>query len=532
MVRVVELLRQGKTQELWEMGCGFLDLSLEAFMRLQHRMLLEQLELLKRCELGRRVMDGTEPRSVEEFRERVPLTTYAEYAPYLLEQREDVLPERPLLWQRTSGRSGEYQFKWVPVTERVYREMGSAGLAMLLLSTCSGPGDVAIREHDKFLCGVAPRPYTSGTWGQRANEEGLLDFLPPFEEAERMSFEERVRQGFELALREGLDVFYGLSSVLVAIGEQFSHHARGRSLRTAFSHPRVLARLGKALLKSKLARRPLLPKDIWSLKGLVSAGIDASVYRERIKGMWGCYPLHVYSTTESVLVALQTWDYDTMTFVPHFNLLEFIPEREHVKSRLSPGYQPETVLLDEVRAGERYEMVVTNFLGGPFVRYRLGDIIEITSLRNQRLNINLPQMVFHARVDDVIDIAGFTRLTEKVIWQAIENSGVAYEGWTVRKETGEGPVLRLYLEVKENGHRSAAELTSIIHEELKRLDPDYADLESMLGLKPLQVTLLPEGAFRQYVSRQRASGAELVHLNPPHLNPPDTVLHSLVMRSA
>ncbi len=426
-VNVKQLLREGKTQEIWDMGCGFLDLDIQDFMALQHRMLEEQLDLLKRCELGRRVMRGAEPRNLEEFQQCVPLTTYEDYAPYLLEQREDVLPEPPVLWQRTSGRSGEYRFKWVPVTQRVYREMRSAGLAMLLLATCQERGDVRRAEHDRFLYGMAPRPYTSGTWAQRANDEHLLDFLPPMDESEQMTFEERIRSGFTLALSQGLDLFYGLSSVLMAMGEQFSQRAKGTRLSSLLTRPSVVLRTGRALLKAKMAHRSILPRDIWTLKGLVSAGLDASIYRERIREMWGRYPLHVYSTSESILIGLQTWDYDAMTFVPQFNLLEFIPEEEHFKSKRFPSYHPKTLLLDQVEPGEKYELVVTNFLGGPFVRYRLDDMIQITSLSNDRLNIRLPQMVFHSRVDDLIDIAGFTRLTEKTLWQAMEESGVPYE---------------------------------------------------------------------------------------------------------
>ncbi|GAI40925.1 unnamed protein product, partial [marine sediment metagenome] len=263
----------------------------------------------------------------------------------------------------------------------------------------------------------------------------------------------------------------------------------------------------------------ILPKDIWRLKGLVSTGSDGSVFREKVKEMWGRYPLDVYGGTEGIIMATQTWDYQGMTFIPHLNFLEFIPQEESLKSRADPFYQPSTLLLDEVRPGEKYELVITNFLGGPLIRYKLGDMIEITSLRNEQLNIDIPQMVFHSRVDDVIDIAGFTRLTERVIWQAIENTGVAYKEWTVRKEVREKPILHLYLELRENGYVTEEQVAESVHHELKRLDAPYADLEVFLGLRPLEVTLLPENAFQGYMLRQQAAGADLAHLKPPHINP-------------
>jgi phenylacetate-coenzyme A ligase PaaK-like adenylate-forming protein len=184
--------------------------------------------------------------------------------------------------------------------------------------------------------------------------------------------------------------------------------------------------------------------------------------------------------------------------------------------------------LDEVQVGEHYAVVITNFRGGAFVRYFIGDVIRISSMRNDRLDINIPQMTFDSRVDGIIDIAGFTRLTEKVVWQAIENSGVAYQDWSVRKEVGETPVLHLYLEPKQGVKISEEEITVAIHEELKKLDSDYANLETMLGLKPLKVTVLPAGAFRTYISRQRAAGADLAQLKPPHVNPSEATLEKLL----
>jgi len=526
MAEIAELLRQGKNEELWQRCCGFIDLSMGDFMKIQKRLLLEQLELLKKCVLGRYIMNGANPYTVEEFREQVPLTTYADYAPYLLKRRMDVLPKKPILWQYTSGKSGEYSYRWAPVTARQLDEIEPLIFALLVFSTCKHRKEIAFKERDKVLYGMAPPPYATGTM-TRVFPYELFDILPPVDEAERMSFEERVRQGFELALSEGLDLCLTMSSVAVAIGDRFSQRGKKTSLRALPKRPKALFRLAKGLMKSKLARRPLLPKDIWSIKGLITYGIDGSVYREKIKEMWGRYPLDFHGCTEAVLIAMQTWDYQGMTFIPHLNFFEFIPEEKSIKSWQDPAYQPSTLLLDEIKPGN-YELVITSFHGGPFIRYRTGHLIKITSLRNEQLNIDIPQMLFLSRIDDQIDIAGFTRLSEKVIWQAIENTGLAYVDWTTRKEVKGKPVLHLYIELKENGYVAPEQVADAVHEELKKLDNPYTELESFTGLRPLEVTLLPENAFQVYKLRQQAAGAELAHLKPPHLNPSDATLDFLV----
>lgn len=531
MATLGELLKQGKYEELWQKCCGFIDLSIEDFMKIQKRLLLEQLELVKKCELGRYILNGADPQTVEEFREQVPLTTYADYAPYLLKRRNNVLPAKPLTWSHTSGRSGEYPFKWVPVSSRMYEELKQVAFAMLIFSSCTRRGDVVLREHDKGIYALPPIPYASGIIGHIIDDEGIFDFLPPIDDAEDIEFADRVQLGFKLAIFHGFDIFGGLSSVLVSIAERLSEGGGNISIKPFLREPKALVRIVKGLLKSKLAHRPMLPKDIWTLKGLLAGGTDTPVFKEKIKEMWGRYPLDVYGSTEASTMAMQTWNYQGMTFLPHLHFFEFIPEEESLKSGNDPAYRPKTLLLDEVKAGEKYEIVITNFHGGAMIRYRVGDLITITSLRNEELDIDIPQMAFSSRVDDLIDIAGFARLTERVIWQAIENSEVAYNDWTVRKEVGDKPVLHLYLEPKGNSRLTSKQVCELIHEQLKKLDSNYADLETFASLRPLEVTLLPGNAFQAYMLKQQAAGADLAHLKIPHVNPSDSMLDFLINSS-
>jgi hypothetical protein len=46
--------------------------------------------------------------------------------------------------------------------------------------------------------------------------------------------------------------------------------------------------------------------------------------------------------------------------------------------------------------------------------------------------------------------------------------------------------------------------------------------------KLVEVTLLPQGIFANYISQRQAEGADLGHLKPPHINPTDRTLAALV----
>ncbi|MCK4697661.1 MAG: GH3 auxin-responsive promoter family protein, partial [Dehalococcoidia bacterium] len=438
------------------------------------------------------------------------------------------LPEKPILWQRTSGRSGEYPAKWVPVTERLYREVGFYVVAMLAFSSAERRGQFIVRDHDRLLYGLAPPPYASGAMARLLDDEFSFEVMPPKDKAEQMGFIERIREGYSMALTEGMDIVFAVSSVLVGIGEQFS---QGAALRPSamLSRPKAAPRLAKGLIKSKLARRPPLPRDIWDLKALISAGMDTSILREKLKHYWGRYPLEMYASTEMLMAALQTWDYKGMVFVPTIGFYEFIPEEEHQRSKRDRSYRPRTLLLNELEAGQRYEIVFTSLQGGPFVRYRIGDMLEVTALRNEELNINLPQVAFYGRCDDIIDIGGVFRITEKTLWQAIENSGISYNGWTARKEVqgSDPPILHLYIELKRRD-KTAEEVRRAVLQSLREWAEHYTAEGETLGWELLRVTPLPEGAFTRYILEQQAAGAELAHLKPTQINARDETISRLL----
>jgi hypothetical protein len=526
--KIKELLKKKKYEELWQLCCGFIDLDLEQFMAIQRNLLQEQIELLKRCSLGRKVMHNVMPDTIEEFREFVPLTRYIDYCPELLEKREDGLPEKPMRWAHTSGKSGEFPFKWVPISSRTWEEMAYLMFAAYTFATCKKKGDISSGPK-KLLYATAPAPYTTGVVAYKCEEDFGFRYFPSPRESEEMSFLERLEKGFWMSLDEGIDGVYGLTAVLVAIGEKFKKGAGSIDINQLIRHPRALFRLLKGTIKSKLAKRPLLPRDLWKIKGIACGGTDSFIFRNKILDMWGAQPLDIYAGTEGLIVALQTWDFQSMTFVPNMNFLEFIPESEYFKSKFDPSYQPKTLLLDEVEAGQVYEIVITNFHGGIMTRYRPGDMVKITALENEKLGIKIPQMAFERRADDLIDL-GIIRLNETVIWKAIENTGIPYTDWTARKELiNSRPTMHLYIELKDNYIASEKGMARAVYEQVKKLDDgfihyDLPSMEKMIDFQPFAVTLLAEGSFKQYSLERQNEGADLAQLKPPHINPSDQML--------
>ena len=509
----------------WQKHCGFLDLTTEQFMAIQETLLLQQLERVAGAPLSRKLIGAIVPGSVDEFRRRVPLTSYQDYLPEFESGHSDALPEQPYVWAHTSGASGT--LKRVPFTREFYRHALDNLMAALILACSRRRGQSALTEGDRVLFNVAPSPYISGILAAGANQMFNLRAVMTPDEQDSMDFKDKVTKGFELSLRTGLDVLVAMTSVLVKLGNDFNKLSQGNGKSRRLSDPMVLPRLARAHLRSKLEHRNMLPKDLWPVKAVIGWGTDTPVYREQIRRHWGMYPYELHACTEAGIMALQSWNKKDLTLLPHSNFFEFIPEEEWLRSRHDLFYQPGTVLLSDVKPGERYELVITSFYGMPFLRYRLGHLIRVTALVDEEAQVCLPQILFETRADDLIDMAGFTRMSEKTIAQTIASAGLVHEDWTIRKEVnGEKTTLHLYIEL--NGGSPKVNVAPILHQELRDLDPGYRDLERMMDIRPLEVTVLRPGTFGEYYAQLRDSGAELLQRKPPRMNATDDIIGELL----
>ncbi|MGE5601447.1 MAG: GH3 auxin-responsive promoter family protein [Nitrososphaerales archaeon] len=529
--KAAELLRQGRTADIWQTYCGFIEFTPDEFMHIQRRLLLEQLELLQSSALGRRLLCGHKPGTVEEFRAQVPLTTYHDYLPELADQREDALPARPVTWVRTSGRTGEFPCKWVPVPKAFYDSLGHYFLATQILSGARDRGHVNIAEDDVYLYTVAPPPYLSGTILRAGRDEFPFRFVPSIEEAEGMEFQARMARAFQLAMESGIDYFLGIGSVLIALGEAFSKRSGSVQLSRDMLQPAAIARMARGFLRSRLRGEPLQPRHFWNPKGITVGGMDVQLYRKRIEELWGVGVFEGYGCTEFGNVAVQSWGGRSKGMVPSADCAfwEFMPEGEYQKWRQDRSFQPVTYLTDELEPG-LYVLVGTSLLGGVFVRYILGDLVRVLSTSDPELGIHLPEIVVESRVDDLIDLGSMVMLTERSLWQAFAYLDLPMSDWVARKETSqiEGPLIHLYIE-SENGR--CDNLRSDLHGALVDTMDDYRTTFGITQQNPVRVTVLTPGTFQAYLEAKRQEGAELGHLKPPRMQPSDATMARLTALS-
>lgn len=406
-----------------------------------------------------------------------------------------------------------------PYTRSMLDTFRNNVVACLLLATSQEKGKFSYEEGDKMLYGLAPLPYATGLLPLLLGEETDIRFLPEVKEAVNMSFSQRNKLGFKLALQKDVELFFGLGSVAYAVSQSLASSGAGsKDLASLLKcDPHMLYRMAKAKRLSKKENHPIRPKDLFGLKGFMVAGTDNRCYKDELEELWGIRPMEIFAGTEPSLIGTESWTRKGMYFFPDSCFYEFITEADMEKNEEDPSFVPHTLLMDEVVPGEIYELVLTVLKGGAFARYRCGDMYRCVGLSNREDETRIPRFEYIDRVPSIIDIAGFTRISENGITSAIRLSGLPVHNWAAAKEFNENnrPFLHMYVEVEKGALAERAVSSEILKEILstyfKYIDQDYRDLKKILGMDPLVVTILKCGSFGAYSEKY---GKTLRHMNP------------------
>ena len=506
-----ELWREQGVDALWDRCLGFLDRSAEETVAQQRQQLERQLAQQGSSPLTVRLSQGCPIDSVDALRSYVRLSDYRSYVDTLGARDDSALIAPPERWIKTSGRF-DGGTKWIPVSAEARSELAWATLGLFIAAHARGRGDVRLPRELRLLNMTAPPPYFSGTAVASFDEAQLWQtrLYPQNDPAvDALPFEERMALGFSGAARRGVDIAISYSSVLAGVGGSINR--RGLTA-PAGSDLRQRSRLLWRKMNAWLKHRNLLPRDIWGPKAIIAGGMDSALFRGQILEQWGCDPLELFGSTEGLFMGMQTWDRTTISLIPDFNFYEFIPGDELTREESDPGYEPRTLLLDELSTNDSYELVVTSLLGGALLRYRTGELLRLAATSNVDAGIALPQFTYQGQRSDLVEVAGFARISEETFARALAHARVEPIGWTVRKEIdGERPVVHLRLELAVPEDLNT--MTGRVDEALRKLDTDWRDMEDFAEIHPLRVTVLRPGTLARWREMSGEEGLPLPRIN-------------------
>lgn len=510
-------LKKFSKQQLWNEYCGYLELNIKEYMYIQRRLMQEQISCWSASELGKSILHGEKPETIEDFIRCVPLTSYEDYAPILFRRDAALLPETPVIWIETTWEGGLRPIKIAPYTRSMLDSYKHNIMAMAMLVSGKSRADFNIRPGHRFLYGGAPLPYETGLIPSLMNEEMRFEWLPDSDEYSDLSFSERMKKGFKMAFSGGIDYFFAMGSVANYITENFDKQISSGSGGGVKVSPVIAARYLKAKYVCHKEHRKIRPVDLFRITGFACTGTDGKCYRDRLAEAWGVTPVEVAAGTESTCVGCDTWEQRGMVLFPDSCFYEFIPESEMLRSLDDPSYTPLTCLMDEVRTGAQYELVISVLHGGAFMRYRIGDVYRCTEIDKET---GVPRFTYVDRIPAVIDIAGFTRITEKSINEVIRLSKLGIGDWVAAKEYAQDntPYLHIYLEVTPEARANDVVTKQVLTEHLsvyfRYFDSDYKDLKKLLNIEPLQISILPYKTIENF---EKSHGEKLRRINPDPL---------------
>lgn len=393
-------------------------------MAVQEGFLQELLRVQQGTELGQK-FGLADIRTIDQFREQVPIWSYAEYEPYtqrIAQGRPNVLTADPVVYiNLTSGTTGKQ--KMVPVTRRFSRSLGKAnaagfGFAMEALRSHS-VGRSQPLEFGKVLStnsvklqgrtegGIEFGPVTVGSY--RLNRFICEQtFAQPFQAMEIADNRSRhyvcllfalcnpqlrgMSANFPMLILQTCRYLEEYAEALIEDIERgtlapwlkIEPDLRRQLERGWSAHPRRAAEL-RSIVRSTSR---LTPRTAWPKLSFIGTarGGTSDFYFERFPEYFGDTPQFggVYGTAEGTFAVCHDFNTDGSILALESGFYEFIPEDQW------DAEHPQTLLPVELKVGDRYRILVTSYSG--FYRYDIGDVIEVVGFYEQT-----PMIIFRHR---------------------------------------------------------------------------------------------------------------------------------------
>ena len=434
----------------------------------------------------------------EEFRTRIPLRTYEEFAPYLERMKHgeaDVLhPGRCAHFAVSSGTTAGPS-KWLPVNGPLLAHFRQAGLDSLSLYALRSGGRTVFQGRQLFLggstalqplAGVAP-PIMAGDlsgitslhlpgWVER------LLYEPGREIAQMADWPAKLDAIARRIHGQDIRMIAGIPSWLLVLARHLREHAK----RVEGQAPATI--------------QALFPR----LECLVHGGVPIGPFAEELREVYGAgIAFHeVYPASEG-FIAAQDADAGAglRLLTGHGIFYEFLPLEDFTEGLLPAG---RAVPLAGVRAGVDYVLLMTTPAG--LVRYVIGDVVRFVSTTP-------PRLIYVGRTKLQLSAFG-EHVIEKELTDAVAvvcgRHGLQPVNFHVAPQFPEAAVGRAlgrhewWLEARSTGSfrpPSPRQLADELDQALVLQNDDYAAKRQGGGLAAPEVHWVPPGCFEAGLRR-------------------------------
>ena len=524
---------------------GFEHFTTEA-VATQEATLKKIMEKNKNCELGKKY-DFANINSIKEYQDKVPLSTFEDYLPLIdrmLENDEKniITSSKVIRYTASSGSVGKPKIQ--PKTIRDVWNMQCMGFAATpacaakwfkkqgmykKLPSQMGPLLISLNGHKlkngMMSNGAGQVPFTYLTPILKYFTTTPLEILYPEDQDNTNTSYFQAR--FALVNR---NVTYLGSMVITLLTTMFEYiegnweilvndiekgtidpsiqcpqKLREQMAKKIKPDPKRAAQLRKEFEKGfdePIAQR-VWPKLCWGY-GMISSTLSA--YVEKLRKYVGDLPMHNmgYAASEGFMampVELNATDY---VLLPRSLVYEFLPVDA------PEGTRPLT--LGELKVGEKYEIIVTNFSG--LYRYRILDIIKVTGMYN-----NSPRIEFLYRSNMGLNLANEKTTTDMLdfVAEAVEKEfGINFKGYSFFSENkSDKPHYVMLVETESDlPVTKKAEMEAFIDKAFSEANEKYEKYRSWGMIFEPELLQLKDHAYDDYKQTIVAEGRVLNQIKP------------------
>ena len=482
------------------------------------------LKILKRnakSEIGIKY-DFQNVKSIEDYIRQVPLSNYLDYENYIDRmangEKNILVSEEVEYFGHTSGTTGKQ--KLIPVTKSGRM---AASKYMAILSQRFVYNN--FRESFKYGKGLmfadtvtttytkSGIPICSATSGGMKKIKGLIPYMytSPYEVMEVKDKEAQMYLHLLFALKERklsyiTSVFISNVLDLLRFLEEkidlLVMDIRKGRINKSLNIDDITREKLKKYIKPDAARADKIDierkrgfkgicKRIWPEITYIAcvAGSNFSIYDERVNYYTGNLPIYstAYAATEATMGINPYIDKIRYVIIPDTVFYEFISVKDENKEI------DKTYRLNELKLGEKYEIVITNQAG--LYRYKLGDVIKVVGNYN-----NCPEIEFLYRKNQVLNMVS-EKTTEEHLTISIQNTvkklNLSLVDYTTIEDTTISPGRYIfYFEFKDDiSRRNMIEFENVLDKELQRANLAYGRFRNNNRLAKVKVKVVNGGTF-------------------------------------